>query len=156
MFEQALQVVLDDEMRNLCTKPYHNHPRGCPNYGKRPVCPPIAMTFEQVYQPGPIYLIWTTFNFGDHCAKMRAKHPSWTEPQVRCCLYWQGTARKYHKKEVEWFKLSHPSNVVTSCPEATGVNVTQTMAHQGQFLEWPPEKLTYQVSLAGKVIEYNV
>jgi predicted metal-binding protein len=38
---------------------------------------------------------------------------------------------------------------VTTCPEAMGVNITETMKDAGIILEWPPENVTYQIALAG-------
>jgi len=81
---------------------------------------------------------------------MRSIHPLWTEPQVRCCLYWQGGARKQLQLEIYKFRQDHPNQKILKIPEATGVNVTATMERLGITLEWPPENFTYQVAIAGK------
>ena len=39
--------------------------------------------------------------------------------------------------------------MVLYCPEAMGVNVTETMKNVGIILEWPPETVTYQIVIAG-------
>lgn len=51
--------------------------------------------------------------------------------------------------EIEEFLLAHPGLVVTRCPEAMGVNVTETLAAAGVTLEWPPKKFALQVAIAG-------
>jgi hypothetical protein len=38
---------------------------------------------------------------------------------------------------------------VVNNPEAQGVNLTETMKNVGIILEWPPEKLAYQIVLSG-------
>lgn len=150
MIEAAKVVVYRPEMiRNLCAKPYSNHPKGCPNYGQRDQCPPKSELFFDKYHKTPVYLIWTTFYLGEHVQCMKRKHPEWSHRQLYCCRYWQGTARKYHREEIAEFKKILPDFGVETCPEAMGINVTDTMAYNHQTLEWPPIIVTYQVSLAG-------
>lgn len=38
---------------------------------------------------------------------------------------------------------------VVLTPEAHGVNLTETMRSAGIVLEWPPDRLAYQIVLAG-------
>lgn len=147
---QLCKPIIQTNVRSLCCCPYHNHPKGCPNYGNKPTCPPVVQCFENVFDMArDIFVIWTTFHFGEHVAKMKILHPGWSERQLTCCLYWQGTARKKLKEEINMFIKHHPSFGVTTCPEAMGINVTATMNAIGQKLEWPPETVTYQVALAG-------
>jgi hypothetical protein len=84
---------------------------------------------------------------------MRRKHPEWSWRQLSCCLYWQGGARKRLREEVEKLlrRLGAPDErvVVVRCPEACGVNVTETMRRAGVDLEWPPVIIAYQVALVG-------
>lgn len=147
--------VLRASVRGLCTKPYHNHPKGCPNYGKKKGCPPQAPLlgdFMNMFKP--IYLIWNCFPFGEHVERMRAKHPEWSSRQRECCLYWQGTARKQLKHHIAGFTLDISDQgiekiVITGCPEAMGVNMTATADQAGIKLEWPPKRFAYQMALAG-------
>lgn len=141
-------VVHDPAVRKLCPKRYPGHPKGCPNYGKRRTCPPHAPLFMDIQDiEWPTFVIWNRFDFGAHVWRMRVKHPKWSERQLACCLYWQGTARKKLNEEIEKFKRSHANYTVTRCPEAMGVNVTETMKHLGIVLEWPPERYAYQVAI---------
>ena len=143
-------VLLDELPGDLCRLKYPNHPKGCPNYGKKVCCPPRAKHLSLLIKSSPIYIIWNVFLFGRHVQKMKLKHPEWSERQARCCLYWQGKARKQLVEEVKNFLLVHPDMYIVSCPEASGVNVTKTMASIDKILEWPPETIAYQVVLAGE------
>jgi hypothetical protein len=89
---------------------------------------------------------------------MKRKHPNWTDRQLYCCLYWQGTARKNLKNEITKFKKSFSNHIVTTCPEAMGVNITEVMKDNADIeLEWPPISISYQVAIAGLPLkEYNI
>jgi hypothetical protein len=80
---------------------------------------------------------------------MKAKHPTWSQRQLECCLYWQGKARKQLRLRVEAFLKNNGSKAVLYCPEACGVDITETMRSIGVELEWPPKIYTYQVALIG-------
>lgn len=151
--------VIDPDMRGLCKKPYHNHPNGCPNYGKRDTCPPRSPQLKDVFDTsGPIWVLWTEFDLGAHREKQRKRHPGWSERQLVNCRHWQGTVRKFLRAECEkWVVRAHTAlgpNMAnrlefTTCPEAMGLNVTATMKGIGVTLEWPPKNTTRMVYLAG-------
>lgn len=137
-------------IRMLCVKPYPNHPRGCPNFFKKKGCPPTCPTIDKTLDLAkPVYAIYNIFDFKAHTDKMRKKHPEWTQRQVECCLYWQGTARKQLKAEIKKFLEEFPGMKIVDVPEAQGVNLTETMKRAGIRLEWPPVNVTYQIALAG-------
>lgn len=141
--------VIDKEVRNLCFKAYPNHPKGCPNFNKRTNCPPKAPLWEDICDLGlATWLMWTKFDLGSHRERMKTKHPNWSRRQLDCCLYWQNTARKPLKNFIKT-KWLMPGFFKTTCPEAMGINVTETMGQIGIKLEWPPEKWTYQVAMGG-------
>ena len=148
---ELVKPVIDKSMRALCCQKYPNHSKGCPNYLVKPDCPPNAPMIEDVLDLSQeVYAIYNVFPFGEHVAKMRQKHPEWTERQVRCCLYWQGKARKTLRHEVSEFLCEHSKWYIVKSPEAQGVNLTKTMENVGLILEWPPETIAYQIVLAGK------
>jgi hypothetical protein len=96
------------------------------------------------------------FQFGEHVARMRAIHPAWSDRQCACCLYWQGGARRKLRTAVDDWLTQHPAPTpwrVIRCPEAQGVNLTETMRGVGVELEWPPVRLAYQIVLVGKPTE---
>lgn len=145
-----VKPVIDYGVRGLCRKPYYNHPKGCPNFKKKDYCPPFAPLFDKYFDMSqPIYVIYNIFNFKEHVNKMRDKHPNWSEHQVKCLLYWQGTARKQLKIHIKEFLKKHENYIITTCPEAMGVNLTETMKSVGIELEWPPINFTYQIAIAG-------
>lgn len=150
--------VVDPGMRLLCTKRYPNHPHGCPNYGEYDSCPPKCGMLGDVFDlEKPFWVLWTAFNLEAHVSRMREKQPKWTYRQLSCCLYWQGTVRKYLREESEeWMqraKTAFPDHMdklrLITCPEAMGVNVTATMKSIGVKLEWPPKKKTRMIYLVG-------
>ena len=150
MWFARVNPVIDYAMQGLCSKPYPNHPKGCPNFGKKATCPPQIGKFEDLYHiKKPIYVIWNIFDFGSHVEKLRERHPQWTQRQLECCLYWQPRARKALKVRIGQFKRVYPEMTVSTIPEAMGINVTATMADIGEMLEWPPKTKTYQVAIAG-------
>lgn len=146
------ELVFDPSMRNLCRRPYPGHPKGCPNWGRRETCPPKApLLWNIISRSTPVWVVWNVFPFGEHVDAMHATHPDWSPRQLRCCLYWQGKARKQLREQVAAFrrKVTLLKCRILYVPEASGVDVTSTMALIGEFLEWPPETKTYQVALAG-------
>ena len=143
------------DVSGLCRKPYPLHPKGCPNWNKKLGCPPTCRRVDHVLDLSqPIYAIYNAFDFATHTAKMRAKHPDWSQRQVECCLYWQGTARKTLRSLFIEFRKAHPGLHVMMTPEGSGVDITATMASIGINLEWPPVNVAYQVAIAGTAREY--
>lgn len=149
MYKQV-DIIVDHSMRGKCKDAYQNHPKGCPNFNKRHDCPPKVPLIGKMFDlDKPVYVIWNVFDFGGHTERMRGKHPEWSERQVECCLYWQGTARKQLKSEIESFTRENGEHLILTTPEACGVNITETMKRIGVDLEWPPVTVSYQVVLAG-------
>jgi hypothetical protein len=154
MPEGSVKVVpvIDHKVRALCLHEYPGHPKGCPNFGMRPDCPPMAPFFEEVYNmDAPFFAVVNSFDLGDHVDRMRAKHPGFSDRQLYCCLFWQPKARKQLRlkvaemmKKVGWLGLTVEFN-----PEAMGVDLTATLADAGIALEWPPRKIACQVALFG-------
>lgn len=149
MWKRA-KLTLDPSVRTLCRRPYPRHKTGCPNYGIRETCPPKAPLINEVLDLSqPVYAIWNVFDFEAHVKRMRKAHPNWSQRQTECCLYWQPKARKRLKIMIKAFKRKYPKLRVIDCPEAMGVDVTDTMKSIGVRLQWPPTTKTYQVAVAG-------
>jgi len=148
--------VIVPSVKGLCTKPYSGHKNGCPNYAKKAGCPPSPLVLSDVIDiRKTVFAIYNRYPLSVHVQKMRDKFPSWSERQLYCCLYWQPTARRQLKAEIEKFLSEKwPQTVIVKCPEALGLNVTETMRQPllelGQpTLEWPPVNYAYQIVLAG-------
>lgn len=152
---KLVEPLIDEKMRGLCVRPYENHKKGCPNFGKKDGCPPRApMLYEAIDLSQPVYVIYHKYAFGAHVARMKSIHPEWSKRQLECCLYWQGTARKGLKAAIADFKFLHFGKFfyINSCPEAMGLNVTATMESIGVNLEWPPVNFTHHVAIAGTTL----
>ena len=147
------EIVIDYSVRELCFRPYPNHPKGCPNYGKRGFCPPKCPRIEDWFDIlEGFWIVWIKFDFATHRRNMRRKHPDWSQRQIDCCLYWQGTANKMLREavqDVEYYLQGRGNWRTTYCPEAMGVNVTATMKNLGVKLEWPPKTVVYKVAIIG-------
>lgn len=147
--------VIEPVVRELCTAPYAGHPHGCPNFGNRETCPPQALLFFSVYDLAqPVYAVINEFDLGRHVVNMRAAHPKWSDRQLRCVLYWQGTARAALKQKViEALRTLPVGFKAEMCPEAMGVNITETLRRAKIHLEWPPVHIARQVALLAKPIK---
>jgi len=154
-----LDLVYSGRIQGLCTTPFYNHPRGCPNWGKKDGCPPGLPLIDRFFDfNSDMYVIYTKFPIGEFAEKMRIMHPEWSEHprQWYNPRRWQGTARKEHRLEIDRFLSRYPGFEVDKTPEGHGVNVTELMKLVGVELnwEWPPEhnleNKSYIVSLAGK------
>lgn len=152
MIVQLPTVVIEPRMRGMCKLPYPLHPKGCPNFNHKAGCPPRCLMFGERFDlSAPVYAIINEFDLAAHVARMRASNPAWSTRQLECCLYWQPTARKQLGAEIKRFQMEHAGYTVDTCPEAGGVNVTETLRRIGIELEWPPKRVVRQVALAGKL-----
>lgn len=150
MTHTRVNPVVDSTVRDLCVRRYPGHPRGCPNFGKKPTCPPQApMIADVIDLERPVFAIWNRFDLAGHVRRMKERHPDWSKRQAVCCLYWQPRARKELRQRVVAFLRAHRGTRVVFTPEAMGVNVTATMRQAGVQLEWPPRSIAYQVALVG-------
>lgn len=144
--------VIDYSVRGLCIKEYPEHKKGCPNYNHKKGCPPQAGYFDKMYDLSkPVYAIINIFDFKSHVAKMKRLHPDRSKRKLECCLYWQPKARKELLVGIKKF-LKENQNYkifkIETCPEALGVNITETLSNAGFELEWPPVNVACQVALA--------
>lgn len=157
---ELVKPVLDLSVRELCKRPYTNHPKGCPNYGKKKGCPPQALLLNEVLDLAePVWAVWVKFDLAAHRERMRGKHPNWSRRQLDCLLYWQGTVLKELRHKVCNFctmrLLYKQSKNLDAyyCPEAMGVNVTETMRQIGVELEWPPKISVRKIALVGTPLQ---
>jgi len=147
---KQVKPVIDYSVRGYCVKAYPGHKKGCPNFNKRKDCPPFAPFFDKYIDlDKPVYAIAYCFDFKTHKDKMRSLHPKWTQRQVECCLYWQGTARKQLKIEINSFLVDHPDYEVFITPEAMGVDIGETVKPIGINLVYPPQDQVWKIALAG-------
>lgn len=145
-----LVMLPDDPLAttaHLCRSPYAGHPKGCPNFNTRGCCPPVVRRMDEIADlRHRAVAVVNDFDLAAHVAKMKAKHPKWTDRQARCCLYWQGTARNQLFRKCGEALQRWPRRMVVPTPEAHGVNVTATLRQIGIELEWPPVRIVRQVA----------
>jgi len=143
--------VYEPSVRAVCVKAYPLHPHGCPNFAHKDTCPPKAPKLPEVFDlTRPCYAIINSFDLGNHVTAMQLKHPEWSARQLTCCLYWQPKARKMLEMLIAAFVAKHPGHVIARCPEAMGLNVTETLRRAGVEMEWPPVNIALQVALAAR------
>lgn len=141
-------VIIDYRSRAWCKLPYPNHPKGCPNLGKKDSCPPEASLFERMVKP-PFTLVAVRFDLGAHTRRMKERHPDWSDRRARCLLYWQKKVNK-RLKEVCERAFSDIENVkILYSPEANGVHVFGTCRNIGLILERNPKKIVWKVAIIG-------
>jgi hypothetical protein len=169
MFQQInpSQIVIDRMFQGLCCKPFHGHPKGCPNFGKKTDCPPCSLLENDFLDfTRELFVIYTAFKVGEFAEQMRQKHPQWAgfPRQWYNPRRWQPQARAMHREDIRAFRKSYPDTMIDHGPEARGVNITELMKSIGINLDWrwpPPHileeeqyknNITYRVSLAGYLI----
>jgi len=145
-----VKVVTGLNASSLCVKPYEGHKKGCPNFNHKIGCPPKVKKIEdEIDLSKDVTAIAVRFDMDGHVKKMKDKHPEWTDRQLRNCLYWQGGVKKQLKAVVKEYLTSNKDMVICMCPEAQGVNMTETMRSAGVDLEWPPLNNVWKIALVG-------
>lgn len=77
---KIVKIVLNKNVRALCVKEYPGHPKGCPNFNKKQICPPKVGLFDKEFDiEQPIFAIWNIFDLGAHVANLKSKHPEWSD-----------------------------------------------------------------------------
>ncbi len=142
-------IYFSENVQKLCLRASKSFPNGCKNYGKKPGCPPTVLIDKVLDFSKPVYVIWTEFQIGEYAARMKEKHPKWSEKQCYNSRYWQKGLRKIHYAEIEEHRKKYGFDKVVNCPEGNGVQVFGLMAKLGIRLENPPRKITRIISLAG-------
>jgi predicted metal-binding protein len=147
-----VNLIINHDVRQLCVKPYYNHPHGCPNYGKKATCPPHVPLYDEIYDiSAPTFVIYNIFDLRAHIDKMRINNPTWNDRQLRICLYWEPKARKQLEEIIQDFRnIYDPCHEygVERCPEGMGVDLVATMASIGITLKFPPDDIAYQIAVA--------
>jgi len=144
---------INHKAREWCLLPYPNHPKGCPNYGRKWCCPPEAPILESwLGNYKRVSLICIEFNLKEHMEKMIARHSQWSLRQARCLLYWQRSVNKQLAEATSHFALNR-LNGVTYCPEAMGLNVIATAQAVGLPIKTKPNDIVYKISLVKVVGE---
>jgi hypothetical protein len=137
------EIVYDERASNgvFCAHPYEGHPHGCPNW---PQCPNDEDRFtlqelKDIEAKYDKFAIVEEFDLKAHAQAMKLKHPTWSERQCRCLLYWQnGVRKRLLTKAMDFLFKSNRSSILLSIPEASGINVFATMEKAGIIIEKHP------------------
>jgi hypothetical protein len=146
-------LVIDMRAREWCKLPYLGHPKGCPNYGKRNSCPPLAPlihSFIDISRDMTIVIV--EFNLQQQISYMLKLHPEWSDRQARCCLYWQGRVRRELHQAMSRIIESTAGLKGTDSPEAMGVQVIRTVKGLGFPISPQPKERVYKVGLIGYAV----
>jgi len=109
-------IIHYDEVLELCKRPYPNHPKGCPNQEKcRSLAIPSFKEFKEKNKNYFYYLVHAYFDFGSYKQIRKREHPDWTEQQVKCVLYWQGSVKKHLADYIENIRKGNPPFYVYGC-----------------------------------------
>ncbi len=143
------RLVIDYRARKWCRMPYPDHPKGCPNFDRKPICPPQVCLIEDFVDLNRgLWLVVETFDIQEHADGLKTKHPGWSDRQARCVLYWQGGVNKKLRLACE-SQAKTVGGVWTICPEAMGVNVIQTAKQVGLPIKARPDSLVFKIGLVG-------
>lgn len=154
IFKTNPYIVINHQAREWCKLPYPNHPGGCPNYGKKGGCPPLAPLVENYFEMDKDhYFVVVRFNMFSHVSKMKDKHPKWSDRQARCVLYWQSTVNKQLREECQSFTEQY-GLVYNLCPEAMGINVIKTCQAAGLPIKAKPTGVVFKVAMLGYLKEW--
>lgn len=131
-----------------CQLPYPGHPKGCPNFCRKPECPNQASSVEEFIDlRQPHYLAIHAFDLHAFSKRMLGEHPGWTLKQSRCLLYWQKHVKSV--LEFEILQKLEDNQVYTLIPEAMSVNVFHTVLHLGIPIRPDPKCVVYKIGLIG-------
>ena len=144
--------------RSMCIRAYHNHPKGCPNFGKKDGCPPNIPMFDQVYDVNkPVYLIINEFNLLEHTNNMKKIHPDWSNYQLYNSRYWQGKIISTNKKVSYAWVNQHPNLVLTNWVENMGVDLVKTLKQVDIDLVFKEKlEIARRISCAGEILNYSL
>ena len=130
------KIIITDKTKEWCGLPYPNHPKGCPNFGKAIKCPPQAPFVGDYFDlTRELYFVYSEFDLASHVKSMKEKHPTWSDLQCKCVLYWQAKNRKILKERTVIALRLLRTNQATACPEGMCVNVFATAALSGLRLD---------------------
>ena len=139
---------LNPETRSWCRLPYPGYPEGCPNFGKKPECPPQAPLLKQfINLERPHFLAIHCFDLGAFSERMLKDHPDFSEKQARNPRYWQ--KHVYSMLKLEIGSKLQGDQIYTLVPEAMGVNVFDTLKEWGIPIIQNPDQIVFKVAVVG-------
>lgn len=159
-------LLFTKKTRLWCQLPYPNHPKGCPNFKKNPLCPPNAKYMDFLLNKySHFYLIYAEFDLKAQRKRMLKRHPDWSIKQSNCLLYWQNSVKKALKDSIKsiYKKNKFNAKFILSCGsgfniddftqkficsmEAAGIDVFATLKNNNISFELKPMNKVLLVTL---------
>ncbi|MFX0134269.1 MAG: DUF2284 domain-containing protein [Candidatus Hodarchaeota archaeon] len=159
-------IKFSKKTRIWCQLPYPNHPAGCPNYNKNPLCPPNSEYINNILNIySNFYLIYAKFDLKSQRERMLSKYSDWTYRKANCLLYWQGSVKKalkeyiqeiYKKNNVDkifllscgsGFNINNLNQKTIYSMEAAGIDVFATLRNNNISFELKPMNKVLMVTL---------
>lgn len=131
------KLIVTPRTKLWCKAQYPGHPKGCPNYWGR--CfeggrVEITLADRIVDVDKSMYIVYNEFDLAAHMARMKAKHPTWSERQLRNVYYWQNRSHAQLDRLIEQAIkeiYGKPAGLCTLSGEGNGVNLYATCAAHG-------------------------
>lgn len=143
-------IIFNEKIREFCKRAYPKHKNGCPNYNKNPLCPPQAPYRKDILKKHSNFiLVWANFDFKSYKEKMKENHQTWSEKQITCVLYWQGSLKKiikdYIVKNLQYNELFGCGSgfLDSQSMESAGINVFSTLKLN---------KIDYEIKPVDKIV----
>lgn len=150
IFDITGKLEIDSRARQWCLLPYPGHKKGCPMFNKKDICPPKVQEIDKFIDLNKKH--WfavVSFSLHKHMEKMKINNPTWTDKQLRNCLYWQGTVRKKLRILCENFAKENEGVVFNNCPEAMGVHVFKTARKIDIPIKKNVDDIVYKIAIIG-------
>lgn len=147
----AEDLYFTERTRDWCKLPYDGHKKGCPNHCNSDTCPPNVEYKPKL--PDKLKILVCKFDMKKYVNSMSMLHPDWTEKQLRCVLWWQGSIKKIMKDKISEDKLN-PTIIYGSgsgfggpSMEAIGINVILTLKKLHIPIKAKPTDTVYMAAL---------
>ena len=148
LVKENVEVVVDvARSRAFCGKAYAGHPKGCPNFGKFADCPPQAGFYPELYKT-ECRLVAVGLDLKGLAENRRKRFPNYTDKSLRNSRIWQGHLKAELRKLVA--ENIKDDETALYRPEATGVDVTETVRRVEIILEWPPKNWAFKIAFLVK------
>lgn len=164
----SILFTKSEKQRNRwCQMPYPGHPKGCPNFGRSPTCPPqVGMRPDILVTYDIFILTYAIFDFKNYqqqrWEETQDNREYWNENRIKCNLYWQSSVKKLMKKFIQR-KFCSKSNIKypkfgelfgagsgfwnRPSLEAVGINVFSTLKKNNICYEIKPMTTITMVAL---------
>lgn len=88
-------IIMNPVVRQWCCLPYPHHPKGCPNYGGNPLCPPKAPYRPDILRKYDEFHIATIqFDICKYVELRKQSRPDDSDAQLRNLWHWQHAVKR--------------------------------------------------------------